>query len=94
MMLRADGIEPVKPILPTSGWVVSRSPISAGTPVTTLSAPGGSRPAICSMVLISASGQVSGGLTTTVLPASSAGMICMKASPTGPFHGTIDTTTP
>ena len=94
MMWRADGMLPVKPILPTSAWVVSASPISDGRPVTTLMVPGGSASANMMTERMSASGQVSGGLSTTQLPASSAATIWVNARLTGEFHGTIDTTTP
>ena len=76
MILRADGTLPVNATLPTSGCIVSVSPISSGIPVTTLISPGGSNGAIISMVRMSESGQVSGGFKTTALPASNAGMIC------------------
>ena len=94
MMWRADGIEPVNATLPTPGWPVRVSPISPGRPVTRPIRPLGNRSAISSTQWVSASGQVSGGLTITALPASSAGMICMKPSGTGAFQGTIETTTP
>ena len=89
------GVEPVNPILRTSGWVTSASPATAPVPVTTLSTPGG-RPA---SVRISASasvvnGVVSAGLATTVLPVSSAGPSLLESSVVGKFHGTIAPTTP
>ena len=43
---------------------------------------------------IRASGQVSGGLSTTQWPSNNAATIGVKASTTGEFQGTIDTTTP
>src|SRR4029453_19205792 len=89
-----DARDPVKPIFPTPGCAVSRSPISDGRPVTRLSKPGGRTFAASSTDWIRASGQVSGGFTTTAFPASKALTIWEKASELGEFHGTIDTTTP
>ena len=89
------GVEPVKPILRTSGCLTSASPTTEPGPVTTLKTPLG-RPASCSSSAIRSvvSGVVSAGLATIVLPATSAGASLFASSVVGKFHGTIAPTTP
>ena len=67
----------------------------APSPVTTLSTPGGS-PASCASSANSSavSGVNSAGLSTTVLPAASAGAIFHASISSGKFHGMICPTTP
>ena len=64
-------------------------------PWTTLNTPGG-RPASWAMSASSdaVSGAHSGGLTTTVLPAASAGPMRQVASISGAFQGVMIATTP
>ena len=73
----------------------SGAPASAPMPCTTLNTPAG-RPASWAMSASSeaVSGAHSGGLTTTVLPAASAGPIRQVASISGAFHGVMIATTP
>ena len=77
------------------GCAVSGAPASAPVPWTTLRTPAGS-PASCAMSASSdaVSGAHSGGLSTTVLPAASAGPIRQVASISGAFHGVMIATTP
>ena len=79
----------------TSGCSHSRRPTMLPGPATTLTTPSGS-PA--SSAIRSNSSAVSGvssaGLSTTVLPAASAGPSFHAAIVSGKFHGTISATTP
>ncbi len=86
--------EPVMDTIATPGCSTRAAPTSA-PPVTTLSTPGG-RPA---STAISASRRVDegvsgAGLSTTVLPAASAGPSFQIAITNGKFHGAIPATTP
>ena len=89
------GTEPVNAIRSTSGFATSAAPASSPIPWTTLNAPSGN-PASCAMSasIDAVSGAHSGGLTTTVFPAASAGAIRHVASISGAFHGVITTATP
>jgi hypothetical protein len=87
--------EPVKAILATSGWRTSAAPAPSPRPVTTLTTPSG-KPA--SSITAASSrveaGETSDGLTTTVLPAASAGHSFHSSSRTGEFQGAMAPTTP
>ena len=87
--------EPVNVILATSGCSTKGAPISAPSPVTTLTTPGG-KPAASSIAASSSvdADACSDGLSTTVLPAASAGASFHTASIKGEFQGVIATTTP
>ena len=88
-------VEPVKHTLRTSGWVTKRSPTTAPRPGITVSTPSG-RPAssASSPSRIAVSGVSSAGLSTTVLPAASAGAKPQPAMGIGKFQGTMMPTTP
>ena len=92
---RPTSVEPVKAIFATSGCSTSRRPQTLPGPATTLSTPSG-MPA--SSAIRSSSSAVSGvssaGLSTTVLPAASAGATFQEAITSGKFQGTISPTTP
>ncbi len=88
-------VDPVNTILRTSGWVTKRSPTteplpgrtwkrSAGRPASTASSPR----------RIVVSGVHSAGLTSTALPAASAGANPHDAIVIGKFHGVMTPTTP
>ena len=67
-------VEPVTEISRTSGWRASAAPASAPGPGTTLKIPGGTPASSARRPSISAvSGVSSDGLSTTALPAASAG---------------------
>jgi hypothetical protein len=85
---------PVKQSFFTRSSWISAGPISASVPVTTFSTPGGSSWATCCTVRTVASGQVGGGLTTTVLPASSACGREAARMASGQLNGTMIVTTP
>ena len=79
----------------TSGFATSAAPASSPIPWTTLNAPSGNPASWAMSASIEAvSGAHSGGLTTTVFPAASAGAIRHVASINGAFHGVITTATP
>ena len=92
---RPTSVEPVNAIFATSGCSTSRAPQVEPGPATTLTTPSGI-PA--SSAIRSNSSAVSGvssaGLSTTVLPAASAGASFQDAIVSGKFHGTISATTP
>ncbi len=79
----------------TSGFATSAAPASSPMPCTTLNAPSG-KPASWAMSasIEAVSGAHSGGLTTTVFPAASAGAILHVVSINGAFQGVITTATP
>ena len=87
-------VEPVNATLSTPGWATSAAPMSPA-PVSTLTTPGG-RPACwqTSASTSAVSGVVSAGLSTTVLPAASAGAIFHAAISSGKFHGMTWPATP
>ena len=92
---RPTSVEPVNAILATSGCSTRRCPQVRPGPTTTLTTPSG----IPASVAISAkrsavSGVSSAGLSTTVLPAASAGPSFQAAITSGKFQGTISPTTP
>src|SRR3546814_1682780 len=82
-------VEPVKLILSKPVWPVIQGP-SASPPLTILSTPGGSRSFTSSPNLRVESGVNGEGLSTIVLPASSAGPTLNIASSSGKFHGEIE----
>ena len=92
---RPVAVEPVNATTSTPGWSTSGAPVSEPEPVTQLTTPGGKpASAIRSISFSTGSGASSDGLTTTVLPAASAGAKRQSASDSGEFHGTIAATTP
>ncbi|MCY1223310.1 hypothetical protein D9M72_354310 [compost metagenome] len=94
-MRRPVAVEPVKAILSTSGWLASRCPATLPKPGTTLITPRGKPTSAASAATRSAdSGVSSDGLSTTVLPAASAGPSFQPVNISGKFHGTICPTTP
>ncbi|MCY1493553.1 hypothetical protein D9M68_273900 [compost metagenome] len=93
-MCEPTGVEPVKAILAMRLLVASASPASLPKPWTILSTPGGSRSPITSISTAMPSGVCSAGLSTTQLPAASAGASFQAAISSGKFHGMICPTTP
>ena len=91
---RAATFPPVKVILSTPGWPHRAVPASA-PPTTTFSTPAGT-PASCATRANARleNGACSGGLSTTALPAATAGATFSARDMIGPFHGTIAATTP
>ena len=95
MIKRPTALEPVKQTLRTAGWVTKRLPTIAPSPVTTWKTPSGMPASSASSPMRSAlSGVSSAGLSTTVLPAASAGAKPQPAMAMGKFHGTMIPTTP
>ena len=95
MIILPTAVDPVKQILRTPGWVTKRSPTTAPRPGMTVNTPSGSpasRPSSASRIAVS--GVSSAGLSTTVLPAASAGANPQPAMGIGKFQGTITPTTP
>ena len=94
-IVRPTAVEPVKATLATSGCSTSRCPQVRPGPATTLTTPSGipASTAIRSNS-IAVSGVSSAGLSTTVLPAASAGASFHAAIVRGKFHGVISATTP
>ena len=88
-------VEPVKQTLRTSGCVTKRSPTTVPLPGTTVKTPSGIPASRASSPRRTAvSGVSSAGLSTTVLPAASAGAKPQPAIGMGKFHGTMMPTTP
>ena len=86
-------VEPVNAILSTSAST-SAAPVEP-SPVTMLTTPGGSSAWRSTSQKSSAvNGVVSAGLSTTVLPAASAGAIFHASISSGKFHGMIWPATP
>jgi hypothetical protein len=95
MMRVPTSVEPVKQTLRTSGWVTNRSPTTEPFPGRTVRTCSGSPASRASSpIRIALMGVISAGLSTTVLPAASAGAIPQPAIGIGKFHGTITPTTP
>ena len=87
-------VEPVKATLSTPGWVTSAIPISPG-PVMMLTTPAGRSAWRQTSAKSSAlSGVVLAGLSTTVLPAASAGAIFQASISSGKFQGMTWAATP
>ena len=94
MISRPVVVSPVNATLATRGLQASGLPASTPKPLTTLSTPGGSRSPMTSMSLSTDTGVCSAGLSTTALPAASAGASFHTAIRIGKFHGMIWPTTP
>ena len=91
---RPTSVEPVNATLSTPGCSTSARPVSPA-PVTMLTTPGGS--SACRQISANSSavsGVVSAGLSTTVLPAASAGAIFQASISSGKFHGMTCPATP
>ena len=87
-------VEPVKATLSTSGCLTSARPISPG-PVMMLTTPGGRSAWRQTSANSSAdSGVEDAGLSTTVLPAASAGAIFQASISSGKFQGMTCAATP
>ena len=86
--IRPTSREPVKDTWRTSGALRKTSPIGSGSPQTRLSTPGG-KPASAKTSNSSTadSGVCSAGLSTTVLPAATAGASLRVIIALGKFHG-------
>src|SRR5947209_17044943 len=88
-------VSPVKQMRLTPGWEDSGAPAVSPNPCTTLNTPVGtpaSSSTEASRVVVN--GDHSAGLSTTVLPAASAGAIRHVDSMSGAFHGMIRPATP
>ena len=86
-MARPTSVEPVNATLSTPGCSTSARPVSPA-PVTMLTTPAGR--SACWQISANSSavsGVVSAGLSTTVLPAASAGAIFHASMSSGKFHG-------
>ena len=95
MIRRPTSVEPVNDTLRTNGCVTSASPRVEPAPGSTCSTPAGSPAAWASSPSLSAvSGDSDAGLSTTQLPAASAGAAFQQAIGYGKFHGTTAATTP
>ena len=94
MISRPVVVSPVKAILAMRGLDASGLPASRPKPLTMLSTPGGSRSPISSASTRIEAGVCSAGLSTTQLPAASAGASFQAAIRSGKFHGMIWPTTP
>ena len=94
MISRPVVVSPVKAILRIRLDEASGLPASTPKPLTTLSTPGGSRSAISSISSMIDAGVCSAGLSTTALPAASAGASFQVAIRIGKFQGMIWPTTP
>ena len=95
MMRLPTSVEPVKHTLRTSGWLTKRWPTMEPLPGSTVKTPAGSPASSASSPSrIAVSGVSSAGLSTTVLPAASAGAKPQPAIGIGKFHGTMIPTTP
>ena len=91
---RPTSVEPVNATLSMPGWRTSAAPV-APAPGSTLTTPGGR--SACWQISASTSavsGVVSAGLSTTVLPAASAGASFQAAMSSGKFHGMTWPATP
>ncbi|MNM99248.1 hypothetical protein D3C81_1118010 [compost metagenome] len=88
-------VPPVNDTRRTSGCLVMASPITEPLPGSTLIRPRGT-PASSQIAASSSaiSGVTSAGLTTTALPAASAGAIFCASLAIGEFHGVMAATTP
>ena len=93
-MPRPTSVEPVNATLATSGCSTRREPHTLPGPATTFSTPSGSTVAAIFSSSTAVSGVSSAGLSTTVLPAASAGPSFHAAITSGKFQGTIRPTTP
>ena len=88
-------VEPVNATLSTSLWAARAAPAVSPKPGTTFTTPAGTPASAISPARRSAvSGVCSAGLSTTQLPAASAGPSFHAAISSGKFHGMIWPTTP
>ena len=94
MISRPVVVSPVKAILAMRGLEASGLPASRPKPLTMLSTPGGSRSPMSSAQTMIEAGVCSAGLSTTQLPAASAGASFQHAISSGKFQGMIWPTTP
>ncbi len=95
MICLPTAVDPVKTTFRTAGCVTNRCPTTDPLPATTSNTPGGKPASKANSPSRSAvSGVSSAGLSTTVLPAASAGAKPQPAMGIGKFHGTITPTTP
>ena len=94
MMRRPVVVSPVKAIFAIRLFDASGFPASTPKPLMMLSTPGGSKSAISSATTRMLIGVCSAGLSTTQLPAASAGESFQAAIRTGKFQGMIWPTTP
>ena len=94
MISRPVVVSPVKAILRIRLEEASGLPASAPNPLTTLSTPSGRMSAISSISSMIEAGVCSAGLSTTALPAASAGASFQVAISSGKFQGMIWPTTP
>src|SRR5439155_5461164 len=92
---RPTSVEPVKETRRASGWRTRGEPTSLPVPVTRFTTPRG-RPASSRIWtrLYAESGVSWAGLSTTVLPHISAGMVFQEGMAIGKFHGVIKAATP
>ena len=93
-MARPVGTEPVNAMRFTLGWRTSASPVGMPLPVTMLATPGGRTSLQISPSTLADSGLVSGGFTTTVLPAIKGAASAFEANLIGWLNGTMRPTTP
>ncbi|MNQ66011.1 hypothetical protein D3C85_804880 [compost metagenome] len=88
-------VEPVNTSASTSGCRPSARPACSPSPGTTFSTPGGKPASSASSARRNAeNGDCSAGLSTTLLPAASAGASFQAAMSSGKFHGTTAAITP
>ncbi len=92
---RPVSVEPVKLIRSTAAFLTSAAPASSPMPCTTFSTPAGT-PASCarSASREQVSGAHSGGFTTAVFPAASAGPSFQVVNMSGAFQGVMIAATP
>ena len=95
MIARPVVVSPVKQMRSTPGWRESGAPAVSPKPWTTLNTPDGT-PASSNTVAsnVAVRGDHSAGLSTTVLPAPSAGAIRQVESISGAFQGMMSPATP
>ena len=92
---RPTSVDPVNAILATSGCSTSRWPTVAPEPTSTFTTPSGIPASLAISSKRSAvMGVSTAGLSTTVLPAASAGASFQEAINSGKFQGVINPTTP
>ena len=95
MICFPTSVEPVNVILSTPGWRTSAAPVTLPGPGSTLSTPGGNPASSASSPMRTAvSGVSAAGLSTTQLPAASAGAHFQPTMIMGKFHGMIAPITP
>jgi hypothetical protein len=86
---------PVNATLAMSGWLTMAVPTTLPEPVTTLMTPGGKPTSVARRASATVvEDDVSAGLITTVLPATTAGAAARAAWVSGTFHGVMTPMTP